>query len=201
MLAGTVSQQLSGASALLVGIVLLWAGWSKATSTAVFATQVAAYDIVPESAAPLLARLISSSELLAGALLLAGLVAPPELRQIGAGLACLLFLMFLGALVSAQARGRQIACACFGGSGELETVGPHSIVRTSLLFMVALLANIPIHKAQPIEIVVLAALVAALVALASEIARLFGPLRRTTNSILEQFKATVNSADKAEVIQ
>ena len=45
----------------------------------------------------------------------------------------LLFMLFVVALASAYVRGLKIACACFGGNNELETVGLHSLVRTALL--------------------------------------------------------------------
>src|SRR5712691_12345099 len=108
MLVSTVFQQLTAAAALLVGLILLGAGAPKALASAAFAGQITDYDIVPESATRFLARMISSSELLAGAMLIAGLAAPLPLRQVGAGLAVLLLVLFLAALASAQARGRNI---------------------------------------------------------------------------------------------
>lgn len=189
-------QQTVGASALLTGIVLISAGVPKALASPTFAGQITAYGIVPESAARFLARAISSAEVLAGTLLIVGLMAPFPVRQIGAGLAVLLFTTFLAALASAQARGRNIACACFGGGGELETVGPHSLVRTSLLLLLAIVGLLPAHGGQPLPIVGFAAILAALVAVISEMARLLGPLRRSTGSILEQLDAAARPAEE-----
>jgi hypothetical protein len=188
-MSSNVTADLSAASSLLVGIVLIIAGWPKAISSTAFAIQIEAYGLVPRRATPLIARVISSGELVAGILLTIGLGAPELWRRIGAGMSALLFLTFLVALVSAQARGRHIACACFGGNGELETVGPHSTVRTALLLILAFAAMIPAHGGQPIEVLGLAAVLAVLVAVLSELSRLLGPLRRASRSIVEELTA------------
>jgi hypothetical protein len=193
------SQTIVEAAALLVGLVLLIAGMPKAFASAVFAGQIADYGIVPQFATQYLARIISSSELLAGVMLIVGLPVSLPLRQAGAGLAALLFMLFLVALASAWGRGQKIACACFGGDSELETVGVHSLVRTALLLVLAVVAIIPVHGAHPLEVLGVAAILAAFVAAASELARLLGPLRRETRIILEQLSATVAVTDQTEV--
>lgn len=128
-----------------------------------------------------------------------GLLVSLPLRQIGSGLAAFLFVLFLVALTSAYAHGRKIACACFGGNGELETVGVHSLVRTSLLLVLAAVAILPAHGGQPLEVVGLAAILAGVVAIASELARLLGPLRRETGNILEELDLDRAVAERAEV--
>ena len=191
------SQTAAEAASLLVGLVLLGAGLPKALASATFARQISDYGVVPLGAARYLARIILSSELAAGVMLIAGLPVSLLLRQIGAGLAAFLFVLFLVALTSAYAHGRKIACACFGGSGELETVGVHSLVRTSLLLVLAALAILPAHGGRPLEVAGFAAILAGLVAVASELARLLGPLRRETGIILEQLDRA--AAEQAEV--
>jgi|SRR5579863_5551379 len=84
---GVLYAQVIGAAALVAGAVLIWAGLPKALRPAVFAAQIADYAVVPQGFTRFLARLISSCELAAGVMLLAGLFAPPWLRQAGAGLA------------------------------------------------------------------------------------------------------------------
>jgi uncharacterized membrane protein YphA (DoxX/SURF4 family) len=189
-------QQFAGAAALLVGVILLAAGVPKARRSAAFAQQITNYGIVPGTAAPFLARMVSSSELLAGVLLIAGLAAPPSLRQAGAALAVLLFALFIAALASAHARGLNIACACFGGNSELETVGTHSLVRTGLLFALAVTAAFPFHGGRPLDVAGLAVVLAALVAVVSELARLLGPSRQATGSIIKQLNATAAAAEE-----
>ncbi|HEY2578715.1 MAG TPA: MauE/DoxX family redox-associated membrane protein [Streptosporangiaceae bacterium] len=190
-------EQVIGAAALVVGAVLIWAGLPKAMRPGVFAAQIADYGIVPVGLTRFLARMVSSSELASGIMLLAGLFAPPWLRQVGAALAAALFMLFLGALGSAYARGRNIACACFGGSStELETVGAHSIVRTALLLVLAAVAVFPASSGRPFVVGGLAVVLAALVALVSELTRLLGPLRRETAAILGQLTASPAVADQ-----
>jgi hypothetical protein len=188
-------QQIVGAAAAVAGAVLIAAGLPKVVKPRVFAAQIAGYGIVPAAAAGFLARVIPFAELLAGGLLLAGLAAPPPLRQAGAGLAMALFAAFLAALAHAYARGRDIACACFGGDSELETVGAHSIVRTGLLFALATVAVLPATGGRPFAIAGLAVLLAALVALASELTRLLGQLRRATATLVEELASRPAAAD------
>jgi hypothetical protein len=187
------------AAALLAGLVLLGAGLAKGFTPATFAAQIADYGIVRGSIARISARAISSLELLAGAMLAVGALASQPLRRIGAVMALLLFALFLAALLSAFTRGRRIACACFGGSGELETVGIHSIVRTGLLLVIAGVALIPSRPPRPLEMTgfVFAVILAAMVALASELARLLGPLRTVTGSIVRELNAASVASERA----
>lgn len=191
--------QIVGAAAAVAGAVLLAAGMSKAVKPGVFAGQIADYGIVPERVAGFLAPVISLAELLAGGLLLAGLAVPLHLRQAGAGLAMILFAVFLAALATAYARGRNVACACFGGDSELETVGAHSIVRTGLLFVLATMAVLPAPRGQPFDIAGLAVILAALVALTSELTRLLGRLRRATAVLADELASRPAGADQAQV--
>lgn len=188
-------QQIAGAAAAVAGAVLIAAGLPKVIKPGVFAAQIADYGIVPGAVTGFLGRVIPLAELSAGGLLLAGLAAPPPLRQAGAVLAMILFAAFLAALAHAYARGRDIACACFGGDSELETVGVHSIVRTGLLFTLATVAVLPAARGQPLGVAGLAVLLAALVALASELTRLLGQLRRATATLVEELASRPAAAD------
>jgi hypothetical protein len=191
------------AAALLTGLVLTGAGQAKVFAPATFAAQIADYRVIPKAMARVSARVISSLELLAGAMLVVGAFAYQPLRRMGAVLALLLFLLFVAALLSAFARGRKIACACFGGSGELETVGIHSIVRTVMLMVIAGVAIIPSYPVRPLAVTAFAftAILAALVALVSELARLLGPLRKATASIVRELNAASVASKRAGVIQ
>lgn len=191
------------AAALLTGLVLIGAGQSKALAPATFAAQIADYGVVPKSMVQVSARVISSLELLAGAMLTVGALAYQPLRRMGAVLALWLFVLFLAALLSAFARGRKIACACFGGSGELETVGIHSIVRTAMLLVIAGVAIIPSYPVRPLPVTAFAftAILAALVGLVSELARLLGPLRKSTASIVRELNAASAASKRGGLIQ
>jgi hypothetical protein len=187
------------AAALLTGLVLIGAGQAKASAPATFAAQIADYGVVSKPMAQVSARVISFLELLAGAMLTVGALTYPPVRRIGAVLALLLFALFLAALLSAFARGRKIACACFGGSGELEIVGIHSIVRTAMLLVIAGVAIIPAHHVPPPAATAFAftAILAALVALVSELARLLGPLRKSTATIVRELNAAAAASKRA----
>jgi len=63
------------------------------------------------------------------------------------------------------------------------------------------LAMLPAHAGRPLEVAGFAAILAALVAVASELARLLGPLRRATGTILEQLNTAAAVTDQAEVMQ
>jgi Methylamine utilisation protein MauE len=188
-------QQIVGAAAAVAGTVVIAAGLPKVIKPGLFAAQIADYGIAPPALTGFLARVIPLSELLAGGLLLTGLAGPRPVRQAGAGLAMVLFAAFLAALASAYARGRDIACACFGGDSELETVSAHSIVRTGLLFVLAAVAALPAAGGRPFDIAGLAVILAVLVALASELTRLLGPLRRATAALVEELAGRPAAAD------
>jgi putative oxidoreductase len=196
---GAAYEQIAGAAAVVTGAVLIAAGLPKALKPGVFAGQIADYGIVPAAMTGFLARVISAAELLAGVLLLAGLAAPPRLRQAGGGLAMILFAVFLVALSSAYMRGRTIACACFGGDSELETVGAHSIVRTGVLFAFATVAVLPVPGGRPLDIAGFAVILAALAALVSELTRLLGRLRRATAALVEELAQGPAAADYSKV--
>ena len=195
---GGAYEQVAGAATVVTGAVLIAAGLQKALKPRVFSAQIADYGIVPGAASKFLARIIPAAEFAAGVLLLAGLAgpaAPFHLRQAGGALAMLLFAVFIAALVSAYARGRSIACACFGGDSELETVGAHSIVRTGLLFVLAVAAVLPASAGRPLDVAGFAVLLAVLVALVSELTRLLGRLRRATAALVEELARRPASAD------
>jgi hypothetical protein len=157
-----------GQAAYLVLLgVLGYAAVAKLRDLAGFAAQVAEYRILPVSASGAAARAVVAAELAAAALLVA-----PASRPAGAAVAAVLLAVFLAAQCAAWARGLRIGCACFGGSGELETVGPVTIVRTLLLLLLATVAmaagDAPFQPAQ----LLVAPLLAAAVGLLSELTRL-----------------------------
>lgn len=186
----------TSAASLVVGLVMLGAGLSKVRVAAAFADQIDDYQLIPGAATRFTARLITFAEILSGALLLAGLAVPAPVGRTGAGIGAVLLAVFLTALINAHLRGRNIACACFGGDGELETIGPHSIVRTGLLLVLASVATASSPVDRPLETVGVAAIFAALLALLSEMARLLGPLRQTTTAIVAQMTAATTVASE-----
>jgi Methylamine utilisation protein MauE len=179
--------------------VLLGAGVPKVRASSTFAEQVTDYGILSRGVSRIAAVLISWLEVVAGGALILGLLLPAPIRQIGAGLAIVLFATFLAALMSARARGANIACACFGGNSDLEKVGAHSLVRTGLLLALAVVALSPSSGAQPLVVLGLAAILGALVALCSELVRLMGELRVATRDVIQELEAVARSRSGAEV--
>lgn len=95
---------------LLAG-VFIYAGWVKLVEARSFADSIARFQIVPESFIHLMALGLPPFEILCGFALIVG----PWKRQAAFSVA-LLCLIFLGALLSAVARGIEVECTCFGSS-------------------------------------------------------------------------------------
>jgi uncharacterized membrane protein YphA (DoxX/SURF4 family) len=93
--------------------VLLVAGVLKLRAPAVFATEIANYQLFP-AAAPYLAAMLPVAEILIG---LAVLLAPRAWRRAGALAALVSFAAFAVAVGSAYFRRINIDCGCFGAGG------------------------------------------------------------------------------------
>lgn len=123
-------------SRLVVGVVFLVAGGSKALGIQTFAAEISAYRLVPALLVQPIAIVLPLFELLIGVYLLIGF----WLRW-SALAAAVLQAIFIGAMALALARGLTIECGCIGptlGVGILrETVGPSSIARDVLYLVLA----------------------------------------------------------------
>lgn len=166
------------ASALALAAVLGFASASKLRSLTVFREQVADYRLVPYEATWIVAGIVVAAEALAAALLVV-----PTTRRVGAIVAAPLLALFLIALVSAWRRGRAITCACFGGRAELDTVGAHSVVRTTALLALALIAASPASSTVAPRSMLLAILLGLAVFEVAELVRLVGSVRRDAQAI------------------
>ncbi|MDH3196741.1 MAG: DoxX family membrane protein [Candidatus Krumholzibacteria bacterium] len=126
---GPASRWLGLASRLLVGVVLLYASWDKVQNPQSFAISVRAYELLPVSLSNLFALVMAWSELVAGAMLVMGVLVRPA-----AGAAFLLFALFTVALATALVRGMVIDCGCFGSGGDSHAmVGLWMIARNVVL--------------------------------------------------------------------
>lgn len=112
---------------LLLGAMFVLASWEKIHHPLQFAISVRAYQILPVSTSNLFAIATSWSEMVAGVLLILGL-----LTRKAAGAACLLLLMFTAAIAMVTVRGMVIDCGCFGSEGGA-TTGPLLLVRNVIL--------------------------------------------------------------------
>jgi hypothetical protein len=157
------------AASLVLACLLGFSGLKKGMALAVFSEQLADYRLVPYRITRVAAVALISAELSAALLLLI-----PSTRQEGAMLAATLLATFVLAMVISLARGRRIACGCFGASSDLDIVGAASVVRAVLLFVLAGVASVPTASSPvgPVTTVMLAAIFGAVVFLGSEFARL-----------------------------
>ena len=105
---------LSVPARLLVGGVWVTAGLLKLNDIDDSIRSVRNFQILPEALVPTVGRGLPIFEVVLGALLIVGLAI-----RIGGTLSALLQLAFIIGIASAWARGLQIECGCFGGSGSL----------------------------------------------------------------------------------
>lgn len=128
----------------LAGIFLI-TGWGKIGAPAEFAAAVQAYQLLPDLLVAVVAAGLPIAELLAGGLLLAGLLAAwlPGLPVTAAAMLCrrwalaMIFLqlvIFLVVLVVTMARGLEIACGC--GLLRERTVGWGAVAEDLVLIAV-----------------------------------------------------------------
>ena len=94
---------------LVLGMVFVVAGGLKVVNPAQFAVAVGHYRLLPPGLDNLMALTLPGVEVLAGGLLLAGIW-----RRAAALVIAGLTVIFLGAIISALARGLNIECGCFG---------------------------------------------------------------------------------------
>ena len=99
---------------LVVGGVWVVAGFLKLPDPSENVRAVRAYQLLPETAVPVVGHALPVLEILVGGCLLAGL-----LTRGAAALSAVLLVAFVVGIGSAWARGLSIECGCFGGG-----VGP-----------------------------------------------------------------------------
>lgn len=101
---------------LLLGGVLLVAGWLKVTDLTGSVQSVVAYDLFPYAVSQLIGSVLPVSEIALGLLLLLGLF-----TRVSAVLGAGLMVVFVAGIASAWARGLSIDCGCFGTGGFVES--------------------------------------------------------------------------------
>ena len=111
---GAATGRLAGhAGALLLGLLMLWAGVSKLLALDDFTLAVWNFRILGWQASVVVARVLPWLEIALGLWLLV-----PLWRRLSLALVGLLLAGFTGALIHAGLRGLDISCGCFGGAGE-----------------------------------------------------------------------------------
>ena len=102
------------AARILLGVVLVLAGYLKAKSPAQAQMAVRAYKLLPISIANIFGLALPWLEIGAGVLLIVGIAV-----RYAALFGGLLMLLFVGVISQAWARGLSIDCGCFGGGGQV----------------------------------------------------------------------------------
>ena len=115
-----------------LGAVFIVAGASKIGHAALFASQIAAFALVPQPIIGPMALLLPFLEVLLGGYLVIGLYV-----RLDGWIAAIQLLIFAAAIASAVSRGMVISCGCFGPSDQTVTSWPEA-GRDVLLALVAL---------------------------------------------------------------
>lgn len=114
--AGPAAMWVSTAARLGLVVVWGWAGLAKISDPADAAQAVRAYRLLPEGLVKPIGYGLPFLELALALLLLVGLGV-----RITAVFSGALFLVFIGGIGSAWARGISIDCGCFGGGGAVDS--------------------------------------------------------------------------------
>jgi uncharacterized membrane protein YphA (DoxX/SURF4 family) len=113
-----VRQWLTTLARVVLGVVLLVAGWLKISSPDDAVRAVQAYQILPQGLTHAFGYGLPMLEILLGVLLVLGL--GTRWAAIGAGV---LMVVFIAAIISVWVRGLSIDCGCFGGGGTITPSG------------------------------------------------------------------------------
>jgi hypothetical protein len=116
----------TGISASLCAVVLMVAGFLKIRDRSTFASQIAAYDVVPTRVSYHLGHVLPFAEILAALLVLFA-------SRVGGPIAALLFTGFAVAMGKNVLRGRtELICGCFGPRGKQSVSGMHVVMNFGL---------------------------------------------------------------------
>ena len=130
---------------LVLGGVLLVAGYLKVIAPDKSQMAVRSYEMLPNSIANLLGLVLPFLEIAIGVLLVLG-----ALTKVMAALGGLTMVIFITAISQAWARGLNIDCGCFGGGGAVapgQTKYLQEILRdTGLALLAGYLIGYPVTK-------------------------------------------------------
>lgn len=100
---------------IALGGIFIYAAWAKLRDPwELYALAINSYEVLPLWAVELVARTLPWFELVIGIGLIAGIW-----LRLSATATSLLLIVFFGLMVRAFAKGMQINCGCFGGTGDI----------------------------------------------------------------------------------
>lgn len=118
---------------LYLGVLFIYAAVHKVADPAAFALDVATYEILPLGLVNLVALTMPWIEIVAGAMLIAGVRVRPAALVVAA-----LMAVFLVALIIALARGLDMSCGCFASQGaESDPISWRTVLRDLVWFAMA----------------------------------------------------------------
>lgn len=126
-------RELNIALRLFIGGMFIYAAWDKVVDPYAFAVSIRAYKIIPFALSNFAALAISWSELIAGIMLVLGV-----LPRKAAGAIFVLLVVFIAAIATTLVRGMVIDCGCFGSEGGASTTWLLIVRNVALLFGTAL---------------------------------------------------------------
>lgn len=117
----------------ILGVIFLAACFYKIKNPNLFALSVATYEILPLQLINLMAIILPWVELTAGLMLLTGF----QVRSAALMVAGMM-IMFLVALVIALSGGLDMSCGCFASTDTSDSINSLTILRDSILLLLAL---------------------------------------------------------------
>lgn len=130
--------------ALLLCLIFLVAGAGKLITPADFAVAIHRYQLAPESLVSLLAIYLPWIEISTALALLFR-----SYRRAAAGLLLVILFAFTYGIVSAMARGLNVACGCFSTSPDAAAANWLSVLRNLLLMALTLVVFISARRTCP----------------------------------------------------
>lgn len=114
--------------AAILGAVFIYAGAAKISDPGKFGRDILNFRIVPWSVAIRVAFFLPWLEIIAGLALLTGF-----LRRGALAILTVLMIFFIGATISARARGINLDCGCFGSVSKGMSFSTHMLIDLALL--------------------------------------------------------------------
>lgn len=127
---------------LLLALIFIWAGAAKLLDVSVFVDGIRGFQMFPEMLVNFLAMVVPVIEIAAGLLLVS-----PRGCRVGALLAAVLALCFVGLFAWVAYQGISVHCSCFGAFGDVTSPAVGMARGAVLLAMAALVYGFAARRA------------------------------------------------------